>query len=315
MRLLGGQFEFNTDSPELLRIVNWAYARLPGHTLNGGRVPRFKISIHLAPPGEQPGRREPAQIAMMGADGLLCATTSTSDFVAVSPEQHSAVIVVSSDMLRSPYHVRYELIEFTVFMLASRVQKLVSLHAACVGRDGRGILLLGDSGAGKSTAALHTLLRGWDFLSEDSVLVEPESMVATGVANFLHVGRDALRFLSRSSTAALIRRSQTIRRRSGVTKYELDLRRPAFHLSKHPLQIAALIFLTPDAADGRPLMRTLARADALRRLEAGQPYAAHQAGWKAFARRALALPAFELRRGNHPAEAVEALAPLLPAAP
>ena len=49
---------------------------------------------------------------------------------------------------------RYEMLEFAVFTLASRVQGVVPLHAACIGRRGRGLLLMGDSGAGKSTAAL-----------------------------------------------------------------------------------------------------------------------------------------------------------------
>jgi serine kinase of HPr protein (carbohydrate metabolism regulator) len=57
------------------------------------------------------------------------------------------------------YLTRYELIEFAVFTLAQRVQGLVPLHAACVGRAGRGLLLMGGSGAGKSTLALHCLAR------------------------------------------------------------------------------------------------------------------------------------------------------------
>src|SRR5258708_6306038 len=100
-------------------------------------------------------------------------------------------------MLRFPYHIRYELIEFAVFMLACRAQRLVPMHAACVGLDGRGILLMGPSGSGKSTVALHCLLAGFDFLSEDSVFVASKSMGATGVANFLHVREDSLRWLGR----------------------------------------------------------------------------------------------------------------------
>ena len=35
-----------------------------------------------------------------------------------------------------------------VFTLAARVQQLVPLHAACVGLKGRGVLIMGASGAG-----------------------------------------------------------------------------------------------------------------------------------------------------------------------
>ncbi len=105
--------------------------------------------------------------------------------------------------MRFPYHIRYELIEFAVFTLAARVQRLVSLHAACVGTGGKGVLLMGPSGAGKSTVALQCLLNGFDFLSEDSVFVAPRSMKATGIANFLHTRADSLRWLGRSARSCL----------------------------------------------------------------------------------------------------------------
>ena len=93
-------------------------------------------------------------------------------------------MVVTPRMLRFPYHTRYELIEFAVFTLAARVQRLVALHGACVGRAGRGVLLLGPSGAGKSTVTLQCLIEGLGILSEDSVFVTPDTLLATGVSNF-----------------------------------------------------------------------------------------------------------------------------------
>lgn len=90
------------------------------------------------------------------------------------PQRH-AMLVVSEDMLAHAYHLRYELIEFAVFLLAARGIGLVPLHGACVGQRGRSVLLLGASGAGKSTLALHSLLHGLEVLSEDGVFVAPDS--------------------------------------------------------------------------------------------------------------------------------------------
>jgi len=67
-------------------------------------------------------------------------------------------------------------------------------------------------------------MHGLDFLAEDSVLVRPDGLLATGVANFLHVRPDSLRFLEDAGNLADIRRSCVIRRRSGVEKFEIDLR-------------------------------------------------------------------------------------------
>jgi hypothetical protein len=308
MRLLGGDFEFETSSPELRRIVRWAYADLPRHRLPG-KVPRFRVALALGT-RRQKSEQEIPRIEMLSGADLLGATTGASDFVTLSVAQRAALIVVSRALLRSAYHVRYELIEFTVFTLAARAQGLMPLHAACVGRGDRGLLLMGQSGAGKSTAALQCLLRGLEFLSEDSVFVDPRSMLATGVANFLHVRRDALRFVP-DATAALIRRSPTIRRRSGVEKFEVDLRRGDFRLAARPLEIVGTVFMTAQRANRRPLVSALRSADLMRRLQASQPYAASQPGWKSFRQRIIGLPAFELRRGRHPAEAAEAMQELV----
>jgi hypothetical protein len=135
--------------------------------------------------------------------------------------------------------------------------------------------------------------------------------LATGVPNFLHVRQDGLRFVPESA-AALMRRSPVIRRRSGVSKFEVDLRRPEFRLARRPLRIVASVFMTAQRARGsRSLVRSLSRADLLARFEDEQPYGMHQAGWPRFKHRITHIPAFELRRGEHPSETVGALEDIL----
>ena len=47
------------------------------------------------------------------------------------------------------------------------------MHAAAVGREGRAVLLVGDSGAGKSTTSVSCLGRGLDVLGDDYCIVVP----------------------------------------------------------------------------------------------------------------------------------------------
>ena len=309
MHLLGGEFEFECGSAELRRLVDWAYADLPRHKLSAV-APRIRVRVALAPRVRARSRLAPPRIETLGGAGMLCGTTSSSDFAVLSPDYRSALVVISREMLRFAYNSRYELVEFAVFTLAARSQDLIPLHGACVGGDGRGLLLFGDSGAGKSTASLHCLLRGMDFLTEDSVFVAPDSMLATGVANFLHIRRDSLHSIPASS-ASLIRRSSVIRRRSGVEKFEVDLRRPEFRLAARPLKVAGVVFISPQAARHGVLLTPMRGRDAVARLEKTQPYAASQPGWPTFRKRIAVTPAFELRRGRHPAEAADALQGLL----
>jgi hypothetical protein len=247
---------------------------------------------------------------MLSGAGLLCGSTSDSDFAVVAPEERSALVTLSPRLLRFPYHARYELIEFAVFTLAARAQGLVPLHAACVGENGRGLLVMGASGAGKSTTSLHCLLHGLEFVTEDSAFVTADSLLATGVPNFLHVRRDVLRFVPEASVR-MIRRSPLIRRRSGVQKFEIDLRATGFRLARMPLKVTALVFASAQAPRHGLLLEELPRDEALEKLAACQPYAAGQPGWTTFVKGIAKLPAFELRRGRHPAEAVGVLQRLL----
>ncbi|MCX7373245.1 MAG: HPr kinase/phosphatase C-terminal domain-containing protein [Alphaproteobacteria bacterium] len=48
------------------------------------------------------------------------------------------------------------------------------IHATCVARAGKGLLLLGASGAGKSLLALRLIEAGWSLVADDQVLLRCE---------------------------------------------------------------------------------------------------------------------------------------------
>jgi hypothetical protein len=225
------------------------------------------------------------------------------------PRSRFALLSVNPALLQHPYHLRYELMEFAVYTLAARAQGLVPLHGGCIGKRGSGVLLLGDSGAGKSTLAMMSLYQGFDFLAEDAVFVEPRTLLATGLSNFLHVRHEATRWLQPTQRRQ-IRQAPRIQRRSGVRKSEVDLRQPPFRLASTPLKIAALVFLSARSGRGR-MLRPLGRVVALSRLKAEQAYAVAQPAWRGFEKSLRTLPVFELRRGSHPLESLQALESLL----
>ncbi len=308
-RLLGSALLFRSRSRALLRLVDTAYGGLASR-LADRSAPVLTLELRLTP--ERAGRRaSPAPLqTFSGPAGLLGGVMDSGNYAVLSPAQHAGLIAVSSDLLRRSYHARYELLEFAVYTLASRARGLLSLHGACVGRAGRGLLLMGASGAGKSTLALHCALQGFEFAAEDAAFVDAPRLLVTGVPNFVHVRTDSIRLIERAATAARIRRAPRIRRRSGVAKYEIDLRQLGSRLVRAPLALSALVFLSRKRSAGAYL--TPLRADeALRRFAAAQPYATLLPGWRAFQAQLDSLPAFELRRGQHPTESVVALRHLL----
>lgn len=310
-QLLGGSFRFESASARLLALVEAAYAGLPQHQLPV-IAPEFHVELRLVPARGEPMTGEPPAVQMQSGAGLLCGMMDASNYVVLSPAQGRALVVASEDMLDHPYYVRYELIEFAVFTLATRGLGLVPLHAACVGRHGRGVLLLGTSGSGKSTLALHSLLGGLDFLAEDAVFVEPGSMLATGVANFLHVQTGMLRFVDDPEVERWINEAPVIRRRSGVEKHEADIRAGHGPVAAAPLALAGAVFVSSQWADDpNALLERVADADVAARLTLDQVYASGQPGWREFQQRLAALGVYELRRGTHPDRSVDALRALL----
>jgi hypothetical protein len=308
--VLGGRFRFESDNIALLELVEAAYGNLPPHRFPG-LSPEFHIELRVVPRTEGTALSEPPPVRMQGGKGLLCGVVDACNYVVLVPAQRRGLVVVSEDMLAFPYHVRYELIEFAVFLLASRVLNLVPLHGACIGRDGLGVLLLGASGAGKSTLTLQALLDGMQLLAEDSVFVHAESLLATGVANFLHVKQDTLRFVDDPAARMWIERAPVIRRRSGAVKYEADLRERAGLASAAPMRIVAAVFVSDVPGDpSRGLLDPVPWEFAASVLASDQPYGAGQVGWDRFVQRLGRSGVYRLRRGAHPRDAVRALAPL-----
>jgi hypothetical protein len=64
-------------------------------------------------------------------------------------------------------YFRYHFLEPTVYVMLGSLY-LAPIHAACVALDGSGVLLCGDSGAGKTSLAYACARRGWTYLTDDA---------------------------------------------------------------------------------------------------------------------------------------------------
>ena len=305
--VLGERFEFHADDEGLLAVVDAAYAGLPPQ--RHSPEPPFQVRLRRTGGAGFGDRAEPPEARMRGGAGLFGAMMDADNFAVAMPAQRSGLVAVSPALLqRFPYHARYELLEFAVFMLASRARQLVPLHAGCIAIDGAGVLLVGESGAGKSTLALHALLQGARLVTEDAAFIDADGLVATGVPNFLHLREDALPWIADDAMSARVRESPVIRRRSGVEKFELDLRHAADRVAAAPAPLRAIVYISKQAAGHAHQALTRIKPDRIAaRLADSQPYAANQPGWSTFETRLAALQAFELKRGLHPREAAATL--------
>jgi energy-coupling factor transporter ATP-binding protein EcfA2 len=303
--VLGARVNIECNHRGLLALAERAFDGLPVHRLGESRS--LRLVLKCAGNDSTAHWTQPPAPRLASGDGFLFSSIDPQTFALVAPGALTALVHVSPRALRFPYHVRYELIEFAGLTLSARTQRLIPLHAACFCSDGRAVLVLGDSGAGKSTLCLTAALAGFELLSEDSVFVEAESLLATGVANFLHLRTDGLKFVDDVKTRRTLESAPTIRRRSGVRKLEIDLRAGVLPVARRATRLGAVVVLSARRAKARPVLRGLGRAGVMAALRASQGYARAQPGWRTFERNIARLPGYLLERGAHPRDGAAAL--------
>ena len=305
---LGSILDVEADNARLLALAAHSFGSLPRQRL-GKHTPRYVMQLRAAA-GSGNGARGSRSELISGA-GVLGQVLDGDNYALVSPHAGSALVSISPRMLERAYVARYDLIEFAAFTLVTRCGDLTPLHAACIGRDGRGTLILGDSGAGKSTLCVRAAAAGFDFLAEDAVLVTRSSLRATGLPTFLHLRCDARAGLRDLHGNKAIVSAPVIRRRSGVRKFELDMRTGPYRMSPRALSLEHVVVLRAQRSKRAPALRKLRSAQLRRELTQTQPYAAGLPGWPGFLRRIARLPAYELYRGAHPDDSVAELRRLL----
>src|ERR1700732_2993885 len=88
LQLLGPRSQFQSNSRQLLHLVESAYGGLPRHRLSDV-VPRLKLRLQLMSDGPQRSRRrlEPPPLNMISGGGFLGGATHGSNFVVLSPQE------------------------------------------------------------------------------------------------------------------------------------------------------------------------------------------------------------------------------------
>ena len=146
------------------------------------------------------------------------------------------------------------------------------------------------------------------LVAEDSVLVNADNLRAYGVGNYLHLRVGARHFLA--PPPHWLQDAPIITRRSGVRKFEIEVRRTDYRIAPTPPRISTVVFLSSSPArSARSLLTRISASEARKRLTFTQPYAAAQPGWSEFLRRIK--NAYMLRRPSHPDEQAQAIESLL----
>jgi len=124
------------------------------------------LEIHIAVTGDRVGL-PPSAPTFRGQRNLISIVADANNYAVCDLKQGFAFAWLNQDALADQAYLRYHFLEgIALTLLAGRY--VIPLHAACVERGGKGVLLCGNSGAGKSSLAFACARAGWKFLSDDA---------------------------------------------------------------------------------------------------------------------------------------------------
>jgi hypothetical protein len=127
-------------------------------------VPALRIDVGVLPAVDV----HPLQIPVCRSrENLLSGCADAHNFYVCDVRQGFGFSWISEHSLRNHAYLRYHFLEAIALSLVT-ASYLTPVHGACVARHGRGVLLCGESGAGKSSLSFACARRGWTFLSDDA---------------------------------------------------------------------------------------------------------------------------------------------------
>lgn len=112
-------------------------------------------------------RNRPVTPVFRAQANLMTVTADVHNFACCDLSSGFGFACVTRATVSKREYLRNHFLLAMVYTLLD-VRNVVDLHAACVAKDGHGVLLAGPSGAGKSSLAYACMRRGWTFIADDA---------------------------------------------------------------------------------------------------------------------------------------------------
>jgi hypothetical protein len=157
---LGFPLEITTNSRDVILAAEESWKRFEKRF----NVPatQFRLGVLEGTPSRCP--RPPRA---KGQGDLITHIADGHNFTVSDSHKNFAFGWISQGAAANRAYLRYYFLEGTFWSMAVPLY-LTPIHGACVNHRGSGVLLCGDSGAGKSSLTYACVKSGWSFLSDDS---------------------------------------------------------------------------------------------------------------------------------------------------
>lgn len=176
--VMGRTVRLETNSPKLLKHMIDLFAAYPGAP-TGGSDFFWRIVVESDKRGSLPWPRRSA----FSDDGLRFVEFGQRNFLAVDLEVREAIGILSEALVEDGLGLTSPFLD-NLFCLTVGALGLVPLWANCVARENRGVLLLGGSNNGKTTASYVAEKLGLDFHADEGAFLEVDSGVLRSWGGF-----------------------------------------------------------------------------------------------------------------------------------
>lgn len=193
---------------------------------------------------------------------LLSIVVDRENFACLDLEAGFAFGWATKATAQSQEYFRQCLLDVMIYPLLE-IRNLITLHAACVVRKNKGVLLAGNSGAGKSSLSYACTRRGWTFVSDDASAFRRDSPRPMVIG---HPQRFRFREPVGSLFPEFLGLKSTLR---AYGKPTIEVRTEGLEWIKRADEstIDAIVFLNRPAHDGKaPSLRKLSVDEAWERL-------------------------------------------------
>jgi hypothetical protein len=136
--------------------------------------------------GAEPRQALPSAPAHMLHGPLLLQIADTDNFSITDLKRGRAMGRVTPSVAGCSPYIRYFFLEAAALSMISSL-RAVAIHGACVSVGGKGVLLCGDSGEGKSTLAYAGARAGWTYVSDDATYIPIDREDRLAVGNCRHI--------------------------------------------------------------------------------------------------------------------------------
>ncbi|HZQ52973.1 MAG TPA: hypothetical protein VFB14_12290 [Bryobacteraceae bacterium] len=159
----GFPLHIKSTDPEVIRAAELSW----GSFEQRFREPPLEIRFIIS---EETERRRLRPPRFRAQSNLLAIVAGFDNFACCDLSRGFGFACLTKAALANQDYFRYHFLEAMVCTLLD-TQHLVALHAACIEMNGRGVMFVGESGAGKSSLAYACARRGHVYISDEASLL------------------------------------------------------------------------------------------------------------------------------------------------